>query len=119
MALQILIVDLILRNGADFVVVDHKTGKKFNDEDEGQLVLYAEYVRRKYRARRCLGVFDQYRIVPNLATVRNPVHQRTSVNVAAARTKALVPRFRRAWSAIQSIRDERDALRGDECWFCF
>ena len=112
------IVDLILRDGADFLVVDHKTGRRFSDEDEGQLVLYAEYVRRKYGAKRCDGVFDQYRMVPNLAKVRTPVHKRTAVRISSKRSAALVPRYRRAWASIQSIRDASDAWRGEECCFC-
>ena len=113
------VIDLILRDGPKFLIVDHKTGRKFNDEDEGQLVLYSEYVRQKYAPKRCDGVFDQYRMVPDLATVRKPVHMRTSVRISARRSAALVPRYRRAWESIQSIRDASDAWRGEECWFCF
>ena len=113
------VVDLILRDGPRYLVVDHKTGKRFNDEDEGQLVLYAEYVRQRHGAKRCEGVFDQYRMVPNLARVRTPVHMRTSVKISAKRTAALVPQYRSAWKTMQSIRSASDAPRGDNCWFCF
>ncbi len=112
------VIDLILRDGPRYLVVDHKTGKRFNEEDEGQLVLYAEHVRQKYGAARCDGVFDQYRMVPDLDRVRTPVHKRTTVKINAKKTAALVPRFRDAWDLIQSIRSADDAWRGYECWYC-
>ena len=112
------VIDLILRDGARFLVVDHKTGGQFNFEDEGQLVLYAEHVRQKFGATRCDGVFDQYRMVPSLATVRKPVHRRTTVKINAKQTATLVPRYRQAWEIIQSIRSTSDAWRGSDCWYC-
>ncbi len=113
------VIDLILRDGPRFLVVDHKTGKRFNDEDEGQLVLYSEYVRQRFGAKRCDGVFDQYRMVPNLTRVRTPVHKRTAVKINPKRIAAIVPRYRQAWTTMQSIRSAGDAPRGDDCWFCF
>ena len=113
------VVDLILRQGPLYLVVDHKTGKQFSEQDEGQLVLYAEHVRQKYAAGRCDGVFDQYRMVPNLATVRTEVHRRTAVRIGPKRTSALVRRYRNAWETIQSIRSASEAWRGEECWYCY
>ena len=111
------VVDLILRDGTDFLVVDHKTGSRIEKQDAGQLVLYAEHVRRKYGAKRCDGAFDQYRMVPNLEKVRTPVHKRTLVKIRPTRSAALVPRYRRAWTSIQSIRSANNAWRGENCWF--
>ena len=112
------VIDLILRKGPRYLVIDHKTGKQFTPQDEGQLVLYAEHVRQRYGAGRCDGVFDQYRMVPNLAKVRTPVHRRTAVRIGPKRTAALVRRYQEAWESIQSIRSASDVRRGYECWYC-
>jgi predicted RecB family nuclease len=58
------VADLILRRGSTFALVDYKTGKNFSGADELQLVLYREYVRRRYGASRCLTIVDEYRWVP-------------------------------------------------------
>ena len=42
------VIDLVLRSDESFVVVDHKTSKRFGDPDADQLVLYAEHVRRAH-----------------------------------------------------------------------
>lgn len=112
------IIDLVLRKGKSHVVVDHKTSKRFGEPDDDQLVLYAEHVHRAHEGVRCKGAFDEYRLVPNLQRVRTPVFRRTPVLVPASRVPPMVLRYRRAWRAIEQIRDESDAVPGDECWFC-
>jgi hypothetical protein len=112
------IIDLILRQGESYVVVDHKTSKRFNDPDPGQLVLYAECVRRAHAGADCAGAFDEYRLVPNLKRIRTPAFRRTVVAVTPASLVGLVERYRRAWGKILRLCTESDAVAGDECWFC-
>lgn len=112
------VIDLILRAGQSYVVVDHKTAKRFGEPDGDQLVLYAEYVRRVHDGADCTGAFDEYRLVPNLQRVRKPAFRRTPVPVTASCVPAMALRYRQAWQAITLIRDEDDAVPGDECWFC-
>lgn len=65
-----------------YLIVDHKTGKRFNEADELQFVLDREHVRRQYKATRCLTMVDQYRWVPNLDRIRKPAFLRTQVRLA-------------------------------------
>jgi hypothetical protein len=112
------IIDLILRKGRSYVVVDHKTSKRFGDPDADQLGLYAEYVRRSRDVARCAGAFDEYRLVPDLQRVRKPVFRRTSVSVARSGLPAMVRRYRRAWEMAEQIRHENSATPADDCWYC-
>lgn len=113
------VIDLILRAGASYVVVDHKTGKRFGDLDYDQLELYAEHIRRRYGAVECRAAFDQYRLVRNLRRIRTPAFCRTTVGVGASHLPALVGSYRRAWGAMRAAatRGAR-AAPGPECWFC-
>jgi hypothetical protein len=112
------VIDLVLRKGKSYVVVDHKTSKRFGEPDGDQLVLYAEHVRRAHDGVRCKGAFDEYRLVPNLQRVRTPVFRRTPISVPASCLPDLMLRYRHAWLAIKRIRGEDNAPAGDECWFC-
>lgn len=112
------VADLILRKDGAYVVVDHKTSKRFNGGDAGQLLLYAEHVRRRHGAVDCIGAFDEYRLVPDLKTVRKAVFRRTPVAVAPASLAPLVERFRRAWTLIAKIHREREATPAFDCYYC-
>lgn len=113
------VIDLILRVGPSYVVVDHKTGKRFGEPDHDQLVLYAEYIRRRYGAAECRAAFDEYRLVPNLKRIRTPAFRRTAVAVGTSHLPALVGCYRRAWGEmlVAATRGARTAP-GAECWFC-
>lgn len=76
------VVDLILRQGDRFAVVDHKTGKSFNDSDEGQLAIYREHAMRTFGSRQCLTMFDEYRWVNDLRRIRKPAFRRTPVKLS-------------------------------------
>lgn len=71
------IADLVIRKGKSLAVIDHKTSRIFNDNDPAQLVLYAEHVGRMHHARVTEGIFDEYRLVPNLDRIRKPAFRRT------------------------------------------
>ncbi len=112
------VIDLILRRGKTFLIVDHKTGKRFNEADELQLVLYREHVRRRYEAVRCLTLVDQYRWVPNLDRIRKPAFQRTQVRLAPSSWPQATKRLARAHSRIREIETTQDAWGSGECYLC-
>lgn len=112
------VIDLILRRGKTWVIVDHKTGKRFNEADELQLVLYREHVRRQYKAIRCLAFVDQYRWVPNLARIRKPAFQRTPIRLARSAWPQATQRLARAHSRIREIEKSQEARGGGECYLC-
>ena len=112
------VVDLVLRQGDFYVVVDHKTSRSFRDPDPDQLVLYAEHVRRSYRPRSCIGTLDQYRLVPDLGKTKKAVFRRTPISVELLRLPDLLRRYRSAWKVIARIHRDRKATPSDECWTC-
>jgi CRISPR/Cas system-associated exonuclease Cas4 (RecB family) len=112
------VVDLILRRAKTFFVVDPKTGKKFNGADELQLILYREYVRRQYRAVRCLAFVDEYRWVPNLDKVRKPAFQRRQIRLGRTAWSQATRRMARAYSRIREIEKNPDAWRSEKCYLC-
>ena len=112
------IIDLVLRTGRSHLVVDHKTSKRFNDLDSGQLELYAQQVRRSRGVAECAAAFDEYRLVPDLRRVRKPVFRRTPVAVSPAGVLAMIGRYGLAWKRIARIRCANDAPPAAECWFC-
>lgn len=71
------VIDLILRKDDHYAVVDHKTGKYFNDPDKLQLAIYHEYVRRRFRPKTSAVVFDEYRWVNDLGRIRKPAFRRS------------------------------------------
>jgi CRISPR/Cas system-associated exonuclease Cas4 (RecB family) len=112
------IADLIIRKGKLLVVVDHKTGKSFNDHDPSQLVLYAEHVGRLHNARVPVGFFDEYRLVPNLDRIRKPAFRRSEVRLSKKMLPALVRRFKSAWKEIQLMKKGDPPSAAYDCWFC-
>ena len=112
------IADLIIRKGKSLVVVDHKTGKSFNDHDPGQLVLYAEHVGRLHNARVTAGFFDEYRLVPNLGKIRKPAFRRTEVRLSKKMLPPLIRRYKSAWEKIQDLKKGSLPSAAYDCWLC-
>jgi len=112
------IADLIIRKGKSLAVVDHKTGKSFNDHDPDQLVLYAEHVGRLHNARVTAGFFDEYRLVPNLDRIRKPAFRRTGVPLSKKMLPPLIRRYKSAWKEIQLLKKGDPPSAAYDCWFC-
>ena len=110
--------DLVLQRKGSLIVVDHKTSKIFHDLDAAQLVLYAEHIRRLLDTDAIVGVFDEYRLVPDLSTVRKPAFRRTPVSVDRSLLPALVDRYRQAWKRILAIDRDGQPLSSPDCWIC-
>ena len=112
------VVDLILKQDNSYIVVDHKTSKRFGAPDADQLVLYAEYVKRFLGAGPCVGAFDEYRLVLNLKRARKAVFRRTHISVETSRLQDLIRRYRKGWKAIEKIHREGKAISSNDCWYC-
>jgi len=79
------VVDLVLQQNGTMLVVDHKTTTgKLGLMDADQLVLYAEHFRRCHATNSIVGVFDHYRLVQNLGTIRKTAFRRSPVSVDRA-----------------------------------
>lgn len=110
--------DLVLRRDGSFLVVDHKTSKAFKDLDSSQLVLYAEHIRRQYSTNSIIGVFDEYRLVADLSSIRKPAFRRTPVSVDRSFLPALIAKYRKAWTEILSIQNHGEPSASPDCWIC-
>lgn len=112
------ITDLVLKRGRTLLLVDHKTSKKFSDLDPNQLVLYAEYIRRRHDKLPVIGVFDEYRLVSDISTARKPVFRRTPVAVDRTFLPSLVREYRDAWKKIKQIERDGAPPPSPDCWKC-
>jgi len=112
------VIDLILRRGNHYVVIDHKTGKTFNGPDELQVAIYREHVRRKFRPESCLAFFDEYRWVNNLDRIRKPAFQRTKIKYTPSEWKVAESRIAQSYQEMREIREKCDAPGTGECYRC-
>jgi hypothetical protein len=110
--------DLVLRRNGSLVLVDHKTSKSFNALDPAQLVLYAEHLRRQHATQCIVGVFDEYRLVPDLSTIRKPAFRRTPVSVDRSLLPALIRRYRQAWKQTLAMLRDGEPSPSPDCWAC-
>ena len=109
------VVDLVLRKGRAIAVVDHKTGKRFNELDSMQMAIYKQHVLRKHKAKECSTWFDQYRWVEDLRRIRKPAFQRTQVHLRSTSWATALKRFSRGYRHILRIEEEKDASATGSC----
>ncbi|HZZ74012.1 MAG TPA: PD-(D/E)XK nuclease family protein [Pirellulales bacterium] len=112
------VVDLILRKGKHYVVVDHKTGNRFYEPDELQIAIYREFVRRRFQSLSCTAFFDQYRWVNNLDRIRKPAFQRTEIKCTSKEWRVAEQKLARSYQRMQSILEKDDAPGTGECFLC-
>jgi hypothetical protein len=110
--------DLVLLRDGSLLIVDHKTSKSFNDLDASQLILYAEFYRRQRSINSIIGVFDEYRLVTDLAKIKKPAFRRTPVSVDRFFLPTLIARYRKAWKRIVSIQKSGEPESSPDCWIC-
>jgi hypothetical protein len=110
--------DLVLRKGENFVIVDHKTGRDFSPQDELQMAIYVEYIRREYGGKECPFYYDHYRWVNNLQRIRKPAFQRTRVVLPKRYWEAAEARIHAAQRTIERIRRQGWGVRNGQCFRC-
>lgn len=112
------VIDLVLRQGQHYAVVDHKTGKNFYDPDKLQLAIYHEYVRRRFSPKKCVAVFDEYRWVNNLDRIRKPAFQHTEVKLTAGDWQRALLRLAEGYRRMRRIERAGDAEANGPCYMC-
>ena len=112
------IIDLLLRRGDSFLVVDHKTGKNFYEQDGLQLHLYREYVRRTFKPKRLFAYFDEYRWVNNLQRIRVPAFRRIRVSCTSKSWSKSLERIWDRYKTIRYIERTGKANPGYSCFAC-
>jgi len=110
------IIDLVLSKGNQYVVIDHKTGKKFNELDALQLAFYREFVLKEYSAKKIDTFFDQYRWVNNLDRIRKPAFVRSKVLISTNEIKKSIKRAHQAY--IGMCKMKAPFKQNDECYGC-
>lgn len=112
------IIDLVLRNGKQHIVVDHKTGKAFYELDPMQLVFYREFVRQEYSANKIDAYYDQYRWVNNLDRVRKPAFMRSKIPIKANAIEKAITRAKKAYAGMCKITSPVNSTFSDVCYQC-
>jgi len=80
------VIDLLLKKGDKYAVVDHKTGRSFFqtdffDPDRLQMAIYRKYVERTFSPQECLSFYDKYRWVNSLKRIRKPAFEREEIRL--------------------------------------
>lgn len=112
------VIDLVLQKGDRIILVDHKTGRDFYDDDELQMAIYVQYVRHQYGGAACDFYYDHYRWVNNLARIRKPAFQRTMVSQTNLNWSAALKRIRSGARRIEQIKNGKPAIPEGECFRC-
>jgi CRISPR/Cas system-associated exonuclease Cas4 (RecB family) len=112
------IIDLVLRNGNQHVVVDHKTGNTFNELDPMQLVFYREFIYQEYSAKKVDAYYDQYRWVNNLDRIRKPAFIRSKIPIKANAIGKAITRAKKAYMGLCNISAPVDVAFSDKCYQC-
>jgi ATP-dependent exoDNAse (exonuclease V) beta subunit len=112
------IVDLVIRSEDGYTVVDHKTGKTFYEQDDLQLTLYREFVRRQFDTAKCDAFFDKYRWVNNLDRIRKPAMEREGANLKKGAFARAVTRVAKADKKMRRIEEGSPANPNGECFKC-
>jgi ATP-dependent exoDNAse (exonuclease V) beta subunit len=112
------VIDLILRRGGRYFIIDHKSGRNFYPPDELQMAIYREYIRHQFEVEECEFFYEHYRWVRNLQRIRKPAFLRSAVNLPLDGWQASLDRIRRAYGLIQRIREGKDAPKNGDCYRC-
>lgn len=112
------VIDLLLQKNKSYAIVDHKTGRNFNELDPLQLVFYNEYVKKTFRPEKCVAYFDEYRWVNNLERIRKPAFRRTPVKFLRSTYNKALKRVKIAFVKMAKITSIADTAESNNCWIC-
>ncbi len=112
------VIDLILRRNGSLILVDHKTGRDFYEDDELQMAIYSEYIQQKYGQANCVFYYDHYRWVNNLNRIRKPAFNRVKVNFSSTTLALTLNRIQRGYEKIHQIKNGNDIMKEGLCFRC-
>jgi CRISPR/Cas system-associated exonuclease Cas4 (RecB family) len=112
------VIDLILKKDGNFILIDHKTGHDFYHQDELQMAIYVEYIKRRYGASDSRFYYEQYRWVNNLDRIRKPAFQRTEVILPTHYWQQALQRIQSSYQSIKKIKTSGTAMKNGECFRC-
>ncbi len=114
------VVDLILRKNNCYAVVDHKSSRRFTDDDADglQLEIYRNFVRQSYKAEVCMAFYDEYRWVDDLGRIRKPAFRRVLLEYNLQEWESVLNRLVRAHEEMLAIRKGGRASGSGNCYMC-
>lgn len=112
------VIDLVLRREDSMYVIDHKTGRDFNDPDLLQMAIYRNHIQSLYPDSLINTYYDHYRWVENLKTIRKPAMRRTEVDLSNSDFSRTIARVRKGYTLIEKIRSRRRTERNGNCFPC-
>ena len=112
------VIDLILKQDGCYLLVDHKTGRNFYPDDELQVAIYAQYIRKAFGGESCRLFYDHYRWVNNLDRIRKPAFQRVEVTANHNHWPRYLARVKTAYEEIRALLAGVPAVRSGECFRC-
>ncbi len=117
------VIDLVLQDEDGLILVDHKTGRAFAEQDELQLAIYRHYASQAWQQPRVRFFYDHYRWVENLKTIRKPALYRQEVALPPAGLASTLDRLPQAAQRIEALK-QRAANPGfaprreGQCFMC-
>ena len=113
------VIDLILRKGSDFVVVDHKTGRDFYQPEAMQMAIYYHYLQSVFDGNNAMSFYyDHYRWVQSNARARKPLFQRMRVAESDLEWQPALKRIRDGYARIVHLENGGRAKTGELCFMC-
>lgn len=112
------VIDLILRQGDGYVVIDHKSGRDFYPPDLLQMAIYRQWLREDFHAQECRFYYEHYRWVNNLQRIRKPAFMRSAVDLPADGWSACLRRIQLAHAEMQRIYSGGQASKNGDCFRC-
>lgn len=112
------VIDLLLRRGDTYVVIDHKSGRDFYPPDLLQMAIYRQWLRDEFRAQDSSFFYEHYRWVNNLQRIRKPAFLRSEVDLPADGWPACLQRIRLAHAEMQRIYSGGQASKNGDCYRC-
>lgn len=112
------VIDLVMRKNGTVILVDHKTGGDFYEDDELQMAMYQEYVHQEFGHKECVFYYDHYRWVNNLNRIRKPAFQRTQVSRSGRSWQYYLSRVREGYNKIDRIKTSHRAVKQGQCFRC-
>lgn len=112
------VIDLILKQDGKYILIDHKTGRDFYPQDELQMAIYVEYIKRRYGGSDSRFYYEQYRWVNNLNRIRKPAFQRTEVVLPGHSWQQSLQRIQSSFQSIREIKAKGVAAKDGECFRC-
>jgi len=112
------VIDLLLRQGDEVIVIDHKSGRDFYPPDPLQMAIYRQWLQQEYRSGEFRFYYEHYRWVKDLQRIRKPAFLRSAVELPVDGWPDFLSRIQRAYAVMERIHAGGPALKNGNCYCC-